>query len=183
MGHTARVNCRGCLYSTPAKSWPYQLNCISLWVLYISKTHPFLGASPDSTVYDPSTPDEPFGFLEIKCPYTHRNITPMEASLTSRFCSSPQVSMSGSTQLCLLEHHPYFAQVQGQMAVGGRPWSDFVLFTTRGISIQRIPFNKNYWEKSLLPKLIAFYDNCLGPEIVSPVHVIGLPIRNLARNR
>lgn len=93
---------------------------------YISKTHPFLGASPDSTVYDPSTPEEPFGFVEIKCPYTHRNITPIEASLTSGFCSSPQVSMSGSTQLCLHENHPYFAQVQGQMAVGGRPWSDLV---------------------------------------------------------
>ena len=35
---------------------------------YISESHPFLGASPDSTVYDPSTPDTPFGFLEIKCP-------------------------------------------------------------------------------------------------------------------
>ena len=24
-----------------------------------------------------------------------------------------------------------------------------------------------------------FYDNCLAPEIVSPVHALGLPIRNL----
>jgi len=65
------------------------------------------------------------------------------------------------------------------MAVGDRPWCDFVVYTTKGISVQRIEFDKDYWEKTLLPKLIEFYDNILGPEIVSPVHVIGLPIRNL----
>ena len=32
---------------------------------------------------------------------------------------------------------------------------------------------------TLLPKLSEFYDNCLAPEIVSPVHALGLPIRNL----
>ena len=111
------------------------------------------------------------------------NISPMEASLTSGFCSSMQDSRGCSTQLCLCENHPYFAQVQGQMATGGRPWCDFILFTTKGISVQRIPLNRDYWEKPLLPKLIDFYDNCLGPEIASPVHVLGLPIRNLTCNK
>ena len=68
------------------------------------------------------------------------------------------------------------------MAVGGRTWCDFVLFTTKGISVQWISFNIDYWGKTLFPKLIDFYDNCLGPEIVSPVHVLGLPIRNLTSN-
>ena len=118
---------------------------------YISKSHPYLGASPDGAIYDPSTPAAPFGFLEIKCPYAHRNVTPMEASLTSGFCSR-QVSTDGTTQLCLRETHPYFAQVQGQMAIGCRPWSDFVLYTLKGISIQRISFNKDYWEKNIAAK-------------------------------
>ena len=74
----------------------------------------------------------------------------------------------------------YYAQVQGQMAIGDRPWCDFVVYTTKGIHVQRIPFDRRYWEKVLLSKLIKFYDNCLGPEIVSPVHVLGLPIRNLS---
>ncbi len=73
----------------------------------------------------------------------------------------------------------YFAQVQGQMAIGRREWCDFVVYTTKGISVQRVPFDKQYWENLLLPKITAFYDNCLGPEIVSPVHVLGLPVRNL----
>ena len=41
--------------------------------------HPFLGASPDGAVYDPVNPQCPFGFIEIKCPYTARNILPSEA--------------------------------------------------------------------------------------------------------
>ena len=39
--------------------------------------------SPDGAVYDPADLQKPFGFLEIKCPYSIRNQTPVEA------CSSP----------------------------------------------------------------------------------------------
>ena len=37
----------------------------------INKEYPFLGASPDGAVYDLSS-DQPFGFLEVKCPYSYR---------------------------------------------------------------------------------------------------------------
>ena len=32
-----------------------------------------------------------------------------------------------------------------------------------------------------LLKLTAFYVNCVGPEIVSPLHPLGLPIRDLSK--
>ena len=146
---------------------------------HISKSHPYLGATPDGVVYDPLNLDEPFGFLEVKCPYSHRSNTPEEASSTSGFCCSLEANSDGAQQLYLRRNHIYYAQVQGQMGVGGKPWCDFVVYTTKGISVQRIQFDKDYWENILLPKLIEFYDNILGPEIVSPVHVLGLPIRNL----
>lgn len=73
----------------------------------------------------------------------------------------------------------YYAQVQGQMGVGGRPWCDFVVYTKKGISVERVPFNETYWNNKLLPKLIEFYDSCVLPEIVSPVHALGLPVRDL----
>jgi len=145
---------------------------------HISKSHPYLGATPDGAVCDPSNLDRPFGFLEVKCPHAHRNNTPEEA-LTSGICCSLESSSDDTQRLILRRNHIYYAQVQGQMAVGDRPWCDFVVYTTKGINVQRIEFDKDYWEKTLLPKLIEFYDNILGPEIVSPVHVIGLPIRNL----
>ena len=62
------------------------------------------------------------------------------------------------------------------MAITERNWCDFVLYTPKGISIERIPYDPEFWTNELLP---MFYDNCLGPEIVCPVHVLGLPVRNI----
>ena len=33
-------------------------------------------------------------------------------------------------------------------------------------------FDADFWNNELLPKLI---DNCLAPEIVSPIHVLSIP--------
>lgn len=139
----------------------------------------FLGASPDGAIYDPLNLQEPFGFLEIKCPYSARNLTPAEACAQSGFCCR----LTSTGQLELKETHQYYAQIQGQMALGERPWCDFVLFTLKGISVQRIRFNKTYWTTKLLPKLTSFYDNCVAPELVSPVHSLGLPIRDLSKSQ
>ena len=67
------------------------------------------------------------------------------------------------------------------MAIGGRPWRDFVVYTKKGISVQRIDFDERYWTDRLLPKLESFYDNCFAPELVSPVHALGLPLRDLSK--
>ena len=145
----------------------------------ISSSHPFLGASPDGAVYDPTSAPHPYGYLEVKCPYAHRDKTPEEACSSNGFCSTLQENCDGTLTLNLRKNHVYYAQVQGQMAIGERPWCDFVIYTTKGISVQRISFDDDYWNKELLPQLISFYDNCIAPEIVSPVHSLGLPLRDL----
>ena len=83
--------------------------------------------------------------------------------------------------LKLKRNHVYYSQIQGQMAIGDRNWCDFVVFTNKGISIERIPFNSTFWESELLPKLTEFYTLCVAPEIVCPQHPVGLPIRDLRR--
>ena len=182
-------------FSTPATQWgvsseshareqyiQHQLTCgrdgliVAPAGFFISKSQPFLGASPDGAVYDPSSANEPFGFLEIKCPFKHKNSTPQEACRDPTFCCTYD---STAQQVVLKRTHVYFAQVQGQMAIGNRPWCDFVIYTTKGVSIHRVRFDEDYWKVNLLPKLTSFYDNCVAPEIVSPVHVLGIPIRNL----
>ena len=67
------------------------------------------------------------------------------------------------------------------MAVGERPWCDFVIYTNLGNSVERISFDLNFWDTLFLPKLASFYDNCVAPEIVSPVHVLGLAMHNLSK--
>ena len=141
-----------------------------------NEAHPFLGATPDGTVYDPSNHEHPFGFIEVKCPYSHRESTPLQASSSPGFFCT---IVEGVPKLRLT--HPYYAQIQGQMAIGGRVWCDFVVFTTKGISVERVEFDDSYWQNTLLPKLETFFDDCLGPEIVSPLHPLGLKIRDLSK--
>ena len=145
----------------------------------ISQTYPYLGANSDGSVYDPHDVSHPNGYLEIKCSYSHRNSTPLEAGYSSGFCSSNIQDTKNTPVLKLKKIHKYFAQVQGQLAVDERKWCDFVIFTNKGISIERIKFDEEYWKTILFPKLQTFFDNCLAPEIISPVHAIGLPIRKL----
>ena len=102
----------------------------------------------------------------------------MQASVNKDFCSVLLKKDNGEEQLTLRHNHPYYSQVQGQMAITGRSWCDFVIYTEKGLSIERISFNCDFWQMELLPKLTDFYDNCLAPEIVSPVHVLGIPVRN-----
>ena len=56
---------------------------------------------------------------------------------------------------------------------------DFVIYTAKGIAINSVHFNEEFWTSQLLPWLIEFYCKCITPEIFSPVHVLGLPICNL----
>ena len=126
---------------------------------HISSTAPFLGASPDGAVYDPSTVAQPFGFLEVKCPFSARDLTLADACALPGFCCALDPT---SGQLKLKRNHRYFAQVQGQMVIGGRPWCDFVVYTRQGINVERITYDEEFWNGTLLPKLTSFYDNCVG---------------------
>ena len=145
--------------------------------LFVSSAYPFLGTSPDGAVYDP-TSSSPYGFLEVKCPYTQRQLTPVQACSCQGFSSKLE-----NGQPALHHTHPYYSQVQGQMAIGGRTWCDFVLYTEKGISVERIPFDSSYCENELLPKLVLFMEKCFAPEIVHPVHHLGLPIRDMRKVR
>ena len=144
----------------------------------VSEHHPYLGASPDAVVHDP-TEANPFGLAEVKCPYSHRNQSPLQAAESKDFCCNIELNSDGESTLRLKRSHPYFCQVQGQMAITERTWYDFVIYTEKSISVERIRYDSEFWNQDLLPKLTTFYDNCLAPEIVCPVHVLGLPVRNL----
>ena len=93
---------------TPAYSGAHEFNSSTMW-LYVCYAHPYLVASPDGAIYVPSTPTSPFGFLEVKCPYKHRNITPEAAGSTIGFFCLVDVNAGGSQQLILKTNHPYYA--------------------------------------------------------------------------
>ena len=67
------------------------------------------------------------------------------------------------------------------MAVGVCPWYDFIVYTSKGVSVECVRYDQEFWEKDLLPKLEEFCNKCIAPEIVCPVCVLGLPLRDLRR--
>lgn len=103
--------------------------------LVISMDAPYLGASPDGKVIDPGCSD-PIGLSEVKCPETKYLVNPLDA------CSDRSFVMEEvAGKLKLKRTHKYYVQVQGLMGVTGAKWCDFVVYTNKTISIERIPFD------------------------------------------
>ena len=49
--------------------------------------------------------------------------------------------------LHLPETHPYYAQVQGEMAILNVEWCDFVVFSNGSVVVDRILADYDYWAK------------------------------------
>ena len=130
--------------------------------LVVPVANPWLGASPDGLVHDP-TSDPLDGLVEFKNPYTARNMTLDEAVTNQKsFCLC-----HGSTQeLQLKAKHDYYYQMQCAMYCTNCKWCDFVVMT-KTIHIQRIKFNEEFWG-TVLPKLKTFYFTAILPQLASP---------------
>ena len=111
---------------------------------------PFVGCSPDGRVVDFGCHDH-FGLAEAKCPETKFQVTPLDACQDPNFFCE---AVNGQSKLT--KNHAYYTQVQGQMGVSGAKWCDFIVYTKKGISVERIPFDAAYWE-TLKQKLHTYY--------------------------
>ena len=62
--------------------------------------------------------------------------------------------------------HPYYAQVQGEMAILNVEWCNFVVYSNGGVVVDRIQADFDYWTE-LCDVLDNFYVQYLVPEILS----------------
>ena len=111
--------------------------------LWIDTTMGWLAASPDGLIYDE---DQLIGLLEIKCPFSAKDLRPIEAAetLPAFFCTDT------SNQLFLKRNSDYYFQVQGQLAIVKQAkWCDFVVYTPQGISVERLTFDASFWEATV----------------------------------
>ena len=83
----------------------------------ISTDYPFLGASPDAVVHDP-TAENQFGLAEVKSSYSCRHLSPVDAAGTANFCSTVEKDSSGKPYLKLKPTHIYYSQIQAQILSG-----------------------------------------------------------------
>ena len=141
--------------------------------LVVNPKYSWLGASPDRVVFDP-TSNPPYGCVEIKCIESGKGMTPLQTYHAKREPSSgkkkPFCLMKQEDSLILDPDHCYYHQVQGQCAISGLKWNDFVLMTDlefgdEGIHVERIYFNKN-WHDLSLRKLTHFYFSKIMPTLL-----------------
>ena len=132
------------------------------------------------------TPEEPLLFRsdsDINEPCVRKcsasELTPAEAveQLKSKFACKLN-SENGSLQL--KRSHNYYYQVQGQLAITGRPWCDFVMWTPKGMTVERIHFHAAFWE-GVKMKLVSFYRRAILPELTLPRHISGQSVRELEK--
>ncbi|XP_069126934.1 uncharacterized protein [Argopecten irradians] len=128
---------------------------------FIHPTKSFLGASPDM-LSSCSCCGE--GIVEIKCPV----IPPCNTCHTTMCsCSGKGIKYLGyaNGNPFLKQNHAYYAQIQGQMAVTGRHFCDFYVYTTYATFQQRILFNSIYWE-NVCSNLEFFFLKYMVPDML-----------------
>lgn len=121
----------------------------------------FLAATPDGIVVDDHSNKD--RLLEIKCPYSFRDDTVLSACSSSKFFCTLE-----DNRPRLKKTHNYFYQIQGQMAIAGIHRCDFIVWTSKDLSVETVTFDPIFWSTKCLPRLETFYMKCMLPEIVHP---------------
>jgi hypothetical protein len=147
----------------------YQATLPEMFVLQESGIHVsqngFLAASPDGMVMSSETTAKCCGIIEIKCPYSVRDISVAEACKQKGkgfFCE-----LNPNDEIHLKRTHYYYYQIQGSMAIVGVEWCDFIVWTTRDMHIERIYFDHTFWTLCF-QQLQTIYMNHILPEIIYP---------------
>lgn len=116
--------------------------------LIVNPAMSFLGATPDGKVCHQGNT----GIMEIKCPYSARDVTVKEAIDTV-----PNFFMNIVNDTpCLIRNHVYYYQIQGQLLISGAPFCDLVVYTRKDLVVERICPDKEFM-LSMLLKLSLFY--------------------------
>ncbi|XP_053385028.1 uncharacterized protein LOC123537474 isoform X2 [Mercenaria mercenaria] len=157
-------------YLTQKRTVIPEFKCIKTG-FWVSKLWPELGCSPDGLVYDPSVPAgrSKFGLIEIKCLKMFKNISPMDlhtdldSYVTKKQFNNSCVSFAPDGKTLLLkENHMYYYQIQFQLLVTGLTWCDFVLWSPKGVSVQRIER-----DQKLIDNLVT-NTTCLWHRVICP---------------
>ena len=122
--------------------------------LVVNPRYPHLGASPDGIVTCNCCGT---WLLEIKCPYSGRNSHP------DVLCGERDSFLNSKG---LIHTHKYYTQILGQLLLCDKQYCDFVVWTTKGLIIERIHIDVRFTEK-LLNKLTQFYVEKLLPNIIT----------------
>ena len=138
--------------------------------LFVSKTHGFLGASPDGIITDPeqTTP----GVAEFKYIQVKPDETLTDVLLRQHICSKVQHNNAETIQLN--KNHKYYFQLYQQMFVTGYHWGVFIaLGTEGGLFYEKVTFTEAFWSP-ILNKVENFFHKFFVYELAYPRIQLGL---------
>ena len=125
---------------------------------FINLDFPFVGASPDGLV---ECSCHGKGLLEIKCPWTYRNLSMQEYVAQTDSCLQLTAG-----QVHLKRDHQYFYQIQCQMHSANFNWCDFFICSAKNSFRERIYLDKGFIDKAMI-KAEVLFSELLVPEICS----------------
>lgn len=121
---------------------------------FVSKSHPFLGASPDGLIGRE-------GSIEVKKIHPRKGKT-LESALL-------RLNIIERTDGCLSvnENHQYYYQMQQQLFCTERKWVEFVASDGYAIFVKCVLLDYDFWSRNLL-RLESFYYNVILLELAYP---------------
>ena len=128
----------------------------------------YLGASSDGRLTCKSVDTCCIGCLEIKCPYSIKGsltITLTPDEIADQYGKDFFMRRGEDGLLYLPTNHPYYAQVQGEMAVFSVEWCDFVVYSNHTVIVDRSISDFSYWTQ-LTEALDSLYSQDVVPEIL-----------------
>ena len=126
--------------------------------LVIHPEYPHLGASPDGYIECHCCG---CGVIEIKCPFSCRDHSFLEAIGENRFC----LESSENGSYILKRQHPYFYQVQLQMKMCDVKFCDFIVWRSDELVVIRIERDDSFLMEAI-DKATKFYKYGILPELV-----------------
>ena len=115
----------------------HEVSSTGLWL----HSSGILGASPDGFIQTYNA------VLEVKCPYSARNLTVAQTCKLKDFCLLHN-DTDGSFEL--REKHRYMDQVQEQMYLTGRDTCFLVVYTTVEIAVVKVEKSQNWVKNNIL---------------------------------
>lgn len=136
--------------------------------LVVDLSLPWLAASPDGIVIDPTQGE---GCLEVKCPLSCETINVEEACRkVTAFCLIEQ-----DGYIHLSQSNAYFYQIQTQMHVTKCKWCDFVVWSPLSAPfVQRIEYDSVFMKGAILKAQKFYFEKFLPavvPHIIMPYSV------------
>ena len=100
--------------------------------------------------------------IEIKCPKTKRNSSPLDLINDKNF----YVYKDDDGMLRLKKNHPfgYYTQVQMAMGLSTVKFCDLVVYTFKGLLVVRTDFDEEYFN-DLVKKFNRFYRDYMLPKL------------------